>query len=365
MTPPEVARTSTEPAWLERWLWIVASACLLMIVVGGVVRLTHSGLSMTDWRPVTGVFPPLTEAAWQAEFSAYQLTPEYKKVNAGMSLAEFRSIFWPEFIHRVLGRVVGLVVAIPLLFGLVRGLFPTPVRLHVVGIGLLFLAQGVMGWLMVKSGLVDDPKVSPYRLALHLALALALFAWCLWLIFERRWSAIPNQIDRRTRELGSALLATVITQILLGALVAGHRAGHASDTFPFMHCQLIPHGLGADEPWILNLVDNPLTVHFEHRWFAFIVFALSLTLYLRLRQVSAPAPLRTAATALLHMLSLQILLGIATILTHVPVWLASLHQVGGVVVFGLAWLVFHQSRKGNVSAGGEVFAAGEPVTGDP
>ncbi len=344
-----------EPAWLVRWLWLVAAACVLMIVVGGVVRLTHSGLSMTNWRPVTGVVPPLTDAAWQAEFAAYRQTPEYEKVNAGMSLAEFRAIFWPEFIHRILGRVVGLVVALPLLIGLIRGQFRPGLRAHVVGIGLLFLAQGVMGWLMVKSGLVDDPKVSPYRLALHLSLAISLLAWCLWLIFQRRWRVSSDKIVGQLRSIANWLLGAVILQILVGALVAGHRAGHASDTFPLMHHRLIPLGMGVeDHPWLVNLVANPLTVHFEHRWFAFVVLGLALWLFLVVRRHDTRRPLGTAATALLHLLGLQILLGIATILTNVPVWLASLHQLGGVAVFACTWFVFHQTRQDTASASRQI-----------
>lgn len=334
-----------------RWLTAVAIACALMIAIGGLVRLTHSGLSMTNWRPITGVLPPLSEAAWQAEFEAYRQTPEYRQVNAGMSLADFQSIFWPEFIHRIIGRVVGLIVAVPLLIGLVRGLLPTGIRGHAIGIGLLFVGQGVMGWLMVKSGLVDDPKVSPYRLTLHLILALTLLAWCLWLIFERRFPRVPAAIQGRTRSLGNWLLGSVVVQIAMGALVAGHRAGHASDTFPLMHNQLIPQGLGAVEPWLANFVANPLTVHFEHRWFAFVVFGLGLTAFLHIRRLDRPPQvLQRAATSLLHMLSLQMVLGIATVLFNVPVWLASLHQVGGVAVFSLVWLIFYQTREGSVTA---------------
>ena len=336
---------SGEPAWLLRWLWFVAAACLLMVVVGGVVRLTHSGLSMTDWRPVSGIMPPLSAQQWQVEFDAYQQTPEYRHVNVGMSLAEFQTIFWPEFAHRLLGRVVGLVVAVPLLIGLVRRRFPPSLRPHVVGIGLLFLAQGVMGWLMVKSGLVDDPKVSPYRLALHLALALGLLAWCLALIFQRRWPPQPRLIAPRLRMLAHGMMAAVIAQILMGALVAGHRAGHASDTFPLMHNRLIPRGMGVDDPWLANLVANPLTIHFEHRWFAFVVMALATALFVHVRCQGGPPILRTATLALLYMLGLQILLGIATILTNVPIWLASIHQLGGVLVFALTCLVLQQTRQ--------------------
>ncbi|MBT7453304.1 MAG: COX15/CtaA family protein [Gemmatimonadetes bacterium] len=334
-----------EPAWLLRWLWLVAAACLLMIAVGGIVRLTHSGLSMTDWRPVAGILPPLSAQQWQVEFAAYQQTPEYQTVNTGMSLGEFQAIYWPEFVHRILGRVVGFVVAVPLLVGLVRRRFPLSLRPHVVGIGLLFLAQGVMGWLMVKSGLVDDPKVSPYRLALHLALALGLLAWCLTLIFQRRWPPQPGLIQPRLRMLAHGTMAAVIVQILLGALVAGYRAGHASDTFPLMHNRLIPGGMGVDDPWLANLVTNPLTIHFEHRWFAFLVMALATALFVHIRRQGGSPILRTAAMALLHMLVLQIVLGIATILTNVPIWLASLHQVGGVLVFALTCLVLQQTRQ--------------------
>ena len=351
-TEPELAsaRLQQEPAWLVRWLTAVAVACVLMIVVGGLVRLTHSGLSMTSWRPVTGVVPPMSDADWQVEFDAYRQTPEYRQVNAGMSLAEFQGIFWPEFIHRIIGRLVGLVVMLPLLHGLVRRQLPAGVRGHAIGIGLLFLGQGVMGWLMVKSGLVDDPKVSPYRLALHLSLALVLLAWCLWLVFQRRWPAVTAVITSRSRTLANWLLGTVIIQIVVGALVAGHRAGHASDTFPYMYHRLIPQGLGSHEPWLANFVANPLAVHLEHRWFAFVVIGLGVALFLHLRSQETSEPLRLASTALLHMLVLQIILGITTILYHVPVWLASLHQLGGVAIFGLVWLVFHQTRQGRQPA---------------
>ncbi|HJP33574.1 MAG TPA: COX15/CtaA family protein [Candidatus Latescibacteria bacterium] len=334
-----------EPAWLLRWLWAMALSCVLMVALGGLVRLTHSGLSMVDWQPVSGVLPPLSSDAWQAAFDAYQQTPEYQQVNAGMSLADFQMIFWPEFIHRILGRIVGLIVAVPLIVGLLRGLFPGRLRIHLVGIGLLFVAQGVMGWLMVKSGLVDDPKVSPYRLALHLALALTLLAWCLWLIFERRWPPAVGTADRSISRLAQGLLAVVVVQILFGALVAGHRAGYVSATFPKIHGHWIPEGLGRDPSWWANIVANPLTLHFEHRWLAFVALALAFALYYRLRQSKSPATLRRAGTALLCALHLQIALGIATILTFVPIWLASLHQMGAIAVLGCSWLIVQQTRR--------------------
>ncbi len=338
------AETRDEPTWLLCWLWVVALACVLMIALGGVVRLTHSGLSMVDWQPVTGVLPPLSAAAWQAAFEAYQQTPEYKQINAGMSLSDFRSIFWPEYIHRVLGRVVGLIVAAPLIIGLLRGLFPGRLRIHVVGIGLLFACQGVMGWLMVKSGIVDDPRVSPYRLALHLTLALVLLMWCLWLIFERRWPPVTGAVNTVVARLASALLALVALQIFFGALVSGYQAGYVSATFPLIHGQLVPAGLGSQPSWWANIVANPLTLHFEHRWLAFIVLACALSLHRQLRRQAVQRPLRRAGTAMLSMILVQITLGIATILTLVPVWLASLHQLGGIAVLSLAWLVFHQTR---------------------
>jgi cytochrome c oxidase assembly protein subunit 15 len=344
-TSAVAAESPLEPPWLQRWLVVVALATVVMIGLGGIVRLTHSGLSIVAWQPLAGVIPPLSAADWQSLFDAYRETPEYLKVNAGMSLADFQGIFWLEFIHRIIGRIVGLIVAVPLIVGLLRRQFGPGLRRHVVGIGLLFIAQGVMGWLMVKSGLVDDPKVSPYRLTLHLALALTLLAWCLWLIFQRRWPRVASAANRRTASLATALLATVGLQIVMGGLVAGHRAGHASATFPLMYGHLIPPGLGSISPWWSNLVANPLTVHFDHRWFAFLVLGLAVALYRQLHQQEAPAPLHQAGAALMHMLSLQIGLGIATILTHVPVWLASLHQLGGIAVFSLAWLVFHQTRE--------------------
>ncbi len=343
--PAAAVERHDEPTWLLRWLVLLALACVVMTSLGGVVRLTHSGLSMVDWRPVAGVLPPLSEAAWQAVFSAYQQTPEYIKINAGMSLADFRAIFWPEYIHRVLGRIVGLVVAVPLILGLLRGWFPRRLRVHLVGIGLLFVSQGVMGWLMVKSGLVNDPKVSPYRLALHLGLALALLAWCLWLIFERRWPPIAGAVSQCTARWASLQLGAVVLQILLGALVSGHRAGFVSDTFPLIRGQWIPMGLGSASSWWVNIVANPLMLHFEHRWFAFVLLGIALTFHRQLRRYAAPAPLRKVGTAILLLLHLQIALGIITILALVPTWLASLHQLGGIAVLSLTWLAFHQTRR--------------------
>ena len=321
-----------------RWLLFVCTLILILIIFGGWVRLTRSGLSIVEWNVITGVIPPLNEADWQSEFDKYKQSPEYQKINFDMPLEEFKFIYHMEFWHRFLGRIAGLSFVLPLLYFLRRGVIPrTSVPVY-SGIGLLFALQGLIGWLMVKSGLDDRPSVSHIRLTFHLSGALILLATCLWQAFKH---IIPNERKAHSTPLAlpSVLFfAALYIQIAAGGLLAGLKAGYISDTFPLMFGQLIPDGLFNLTPAWINLLDSAPMVHFQHRWFAFIVLGLAVWLYFRGRAPSVAPLLRTSTTAVLGIALLQVLLGIATVVGGMPIALASLHQATAVALFGAGLL---------------------------
>ena len=328
---------------LAIWLFVVSCSVIGMVALGGWVRLTGSGLSMVDWHVVTGIVPPLSAEAWTRAFDDYRQTPEYAKINVGMTLDAFRTIYYREYIHRIAGRLAGLGFVLPLLYFLGRGTIPWRRCAPYLGIGLLFAGQGLMGWLMVQSGLVDAPHVSHYRLTLHLLLAVALLAACLWLGFNHAGATSSGAAATRvTRKLSTALLVTVCVQIGIGGLVAGLKAGHVAATFPKMRGQWVPDGLWALSPWISNPLANALTVHFEHRWFAFVILILGLLLWRQARREQTPPSLPLCTSLLVTLCMGQIMLGIATIAWGVPVWAASLHQVAGLLLFSLALLIRHR-----------------------
>ena len=317
-----------------------------MIALGGWVRLTGSGLSMVDWHVVTGVVPPLSEVDWEQTFDEYRKTPEYVKINVGMTMDEYRTIYYREYIHRIAGRLAGLGVALPLLLFLVRGTIPWRRSAPYLGIGVLFAFQGLMGWLMVQSGLVDMPHVSHLRLTLHLMLAIALLGGCLWLWFDHAMEAPPTASavpSTATVKLSLALLVAVCVQIALGGLMAGLKAGHVSATFPQIRGQWVPDGLWASSPWLSNLFANALTVHFEHRWFAFAILILGVLLWRQVRRDGASL-LPACAALFIAICCGQILLGIATIAWGVPIATALTHQVAGLSLFGLALFIYHRVR---------------------
>ena len=332
---------------VANWLFLVGIGIAALVIFGGWVRLSHSGLSMAEWRPLTGLLPPLSAEAWENAFGLYRDTPEYRIVNAGMTLADFKSIYWMEYIHRVLGRVVGLAYAVPLLVFLARRVIPMT-RLPAFGlIGLLFAAQGVLGWWMVKSGLVNEPAVSQYRLAAHLLLALGLMGACLWLGLNYRLSrATTSSAAAALRVPAVLFLAVVAVQIASGALMAGLKAGWVSATFPKMLGQWIPAGLWSQEPWIRNIFENQFTVHFQHRWLAFLVLATAVGLALRARRTELGGFLRRAASWALYLVVGQILVGVVVIFQGVPAWAASIHQTVGVATLALAVSIYHQTLHG-------------------
>ncbi|MFT5089062.1 MAG: cytochrome c oxidase assembly protein subunit 15 [Candidatus Latescibacterota bacterium] len=325
------------------WLLFVCTLITILIVFGGWVRLTRSGLSIVEWNVLVGVVPPLNENAWQNEFAKYQQSPEYQQVNSGMALDEFKFIYHMEFWHRFLGRIAGLSYVIPLFFFLLRGAIARERIPAYLGIGLLFALQGLVGWLMVKSGLVDRPSVSHLSLTLHLSCALMLLAACLWLAFDYLLPATQKQVPIKLRRLSVLFFLALCVQIAAGGLVAGLKAGYLSDTFPLMFGQIIPDGLWAMTPTITNLFDNPALVHFQHRWFAFSVLGLAIALSFYGRDRALPSLLRTSTRLVLIITLLQVALGIGTVLGGMPIFVASLHQAVAVALFSTSLFACHRA----------------------
>ena len=326
---------------IGRWLMVCCGVLLALVMLGGATRLTESGLSIVDWRPVTGVLPPLGDAAWQAEFQRYQDSPQYTKVNQGMALGDFKLIFWYEFAHRLLARVLGLAFALPLLVFWLRGMIPPRLRWPLLGILALGAAQGYMGWFMVKSGLVDIPRVSHYRLAAHLSLALLIYGSMFWLALRTLW---PQRAPARPLGgLSMFLLGLLAVTIIFGAFVAGMRAGLVYNTFPLMNGHLVPPGMDAFQPLWLNVFENPVAVQFVHRCLALTTFAVVAGLWLSWCRAELVPAQRHALNTLAAMTLVQVGLGIATLIYHVPVALGTLHQGGAVLLLSAVLAMRHWS----------------------
>ena len=321
-------------------VWLLACCTLLfvLIVVGGVTRLTRSGLSIFEWQPLLGTLPPLNESQWLETFEKYKLTPEYKLVNFGMSLAAFKGIFWWEYIHRLLGRLLGLVFLVPYAWFLVQRRLDRRTAVKLAAVFLLGAAQGAMGWYMVKSGLVDDPRVSHYRLTAHLGLAFAIFAAMLWIALDMlkpKATVAPARL-RTLARAALAVAAIVFLMVLTGGLVAGIRAGYAYNTFPLMNGHIVPPEIMLIEPWYLNFFNNMATVQFDHRLLAWVLVIAIALMWIATRSRETPPRARVAAHFLLVAIALQFSLGIATLLLRVPVVLGAAHQGGAVIVFAAA-----------------------------
>src|ERR1700744_2604751 len=333
-----VSAAQTKDLRSVRW-WLVAVAALIavMVLVGGGTRLTESGLSIVEWKPVTGSLPPLNEAAWTQAFDAYKAIPQYRQMNAGMSLAEFKTIFWLEWSHRLLGRVIGMAYLLPFLWFLWRGVVGGELKRRLWGIFALGALQGVVGWWMVASGLSERVEVSHYRLATHLVLALLIFAAIVWPL--RRLAARPPVIaTARLRATGAILVVLTFVQLYLGALVAGLRAGKIYNTWPGIDGGLIPSAarLFFEQPWWRNLFDNTLTVQFEHRMTAYTLLLLALLHALDAITARADAVVIRGALWLVAAITLQATLGILTLLNQVPIDLALTHQAVAILVLTLA-----------------------------
>ena len=323
------------------WLFACCALVFAMVVVGGITRLTHSGLSIVEWQPIMGTLPPLDEAAWQETFAKYQLSPEFRQRNFDMTLAEFKGIFWWEYFHRLLGRVIGLVFLLPFLYFLARGRIDRPLGWRLAGVFVLGGLQGGVGWLMVKSGLVDDPRVSSLRLAAHLGMAFLIYAAMLWiglgLVAPARSRAGSGAVA-----WSRALAMLVFVMVLSGALVAGIHAGYAYNTFPTMNGQWIPDEVLMIEPAWKNFIYNMATVQLDHRVIALLVVAVSaVAWWLARSDREASAAARAWANVLAAAVVLQVCAGIATLLLVVPVPLAAAHQGGAVVVFTCALGLAH------------------------
>jgi cytochrome c oxidase assembly protein subunit 15 len=374
MVNANAAPQITRPLLVQRWLYAVAFIVALMVSVGGFVRLSRAGLSIVEWDVVTGVLPPMGDVAWDAEFSAYKQSPEGQMVNADMALPEYKRIFLIEWFHRLVARLAGLFLVLPLAWFLFRGIIPWRRSGPYLFVALLFGFQGFLGWYMVTSGLVDRPSVSHLRLATHLIAALILLALTLWTALslgdgdgdgEKKLSGdaatgadtgtlrIASEFDR-PRRLGVLLMALVVLQIAYGAFVAGLKAGHISNTWPLMFGQLVPAGLLSQyEPAWRNLFDAHATVHFIHRWLAFGVLLAAIGLWWLLRSQGGTGlkRVRRLSAALALVVAWQILLGIGTILMNVAMPMALLHQATGVLVFALVVVVNFGLRRPQGSAG--------------
>ena len=336
LAQPAAAEASSRPLAIANWLLFVAGLVFLMVVVGGITRLTESGLSITEWNPIRGAVPPLTDAEWRHAFDLYRQTPEYRQINgpAGMDLAAFKFIFFWEWLHRLIGRLIGLAFALPLIWFAVKRAIPRGYGWKLVALLLLGGSQGLLGWYMVMSGLIDRTDVSHLRLSAHLLLALFIMAALIWAALDLRDLARTgqNRPARLTRE--SAVTALILfIQLLLGAWVAGLNAGYVAGDWPTMQGRLFPDGVDWSQGVVHALTNDPYLLHFLHRWWAFVV-VVALVVFARKVKPIEPK----ASTAIHNAFGTQILLGIATVMTGMNILLAVLHQaVGALVVAAFAW----------------------------
>jgi heme a synthase len=347
-TPAAPVTPSASDRAIAAWLLACCVLLFAIIVVGGITRLTHAGLSITEWQPIIGVLPPLSEADWQVAFDKYRQTPEYLQVNKGMTLESFKRIFWWEYVHRLLGRLIGIAFLVPLVGFAMWRRIPRGYGWKLAGIFALGGLQGALGWYMVKSGLVDDPRVSQFRLTAHLTLAFLIFGAMLWLalsLLHRRRARRLTDEARSARRWASVVLALVLAMVVTGGFVAGIRAGFAYNTFPLMNGAIIPPEILMLEPAWRNFFWNMATVQFDHRVLALLLVLAVAVLWWKLRPSTGVARrARVAGTALLAVLVMQVAVGILTLVFVVPLPLAAVHQAGAVLVFALAINVLHTLR---------------------
>ena len=328
--------------------WLAATAFMVfaMMLIGAITRLTESGLSMVEWRPLIGALPPLSEAEWQRVFDLYRATSEYQIDNAGMSLAEFKEIFWWEYIHRLWGRLIGAVFAIPFFVFLALRRIPVGLTPHLWILLFLGGLQGVIGWWMVKSGFVDRTDVSQYRLAVHLGLAFVILAYLVWLVLGQLWPLPASQTPapRGFRRLGAWCHVVIFATVLSGALVAGLNAGLLHNDWPFMTGELVPEGLFVLSPTWLNFFENETTVQFDHRLLAYLTLAVVSVAWWRARSIDLHDRARLAVNAMTVMVWVQACLGVSTLMLQVPLGLAVAHQAGAATSFCLSIWVMKELR---------------------
>jgi heme a synthase len=346
---------------IRLWLYCVATLIFAMVAVGGATRLTESGLSITEWQPVTGALPPLNDAQWQTEFKKYQAIPQYRELNAGMSLADFKTIYWWEWAHRLIGRIIGIVFFVPLVWFLWRGWIPRRRRAGLWIILALGVLQGAIGWWMVTSGLVGRVEVSQYRLATHLVMACLIYVAVLWT--GTRWrdkteEAACGKLDhaappKRIRTGAVGLLVLLLAQIYLGALVAGLRAGHAYNTWPLIDGGIVPQAsrLLFEAPLWRNFFENPLTVQFDHRMLGYVVALIAIVHLFNVARLVKPGPVFAGAVLVAAAVIAQAALGIWTLLTVAALPLALFHQGTAMLALTLATIHAATTVPAKVSAG--------------
>ncbi len=334
----------TQNRAVKHWLFIFAAVVAFLVVFGGFVRLTRSGLSIVEWNPISGTVPPLSQAAWQEEFAKYQQSPEFKQINFNMTLEQYQYIFWVEWIHRFIARMAGLVYAIPVFYFLFTKRIPFKEFGIYFVMGLLFISQAFAGWIMVASGLNDRPAVSHFNLTIHLLLALSLLGLALWTAFGHKYGfRAPGKKIKWSSpsKLALTYFVLLILQISYGGMTAGLKAGHVSSTWPLMFGKLIPPNLFIS---IVDLVETPQTIVFIHRWFAFAVLIAALVMYNQARKENYHVETRNGLLWLVAAVALQITLGILTIVSFVNIVLAQLHQATAVGLFALGVYFIHRFR---------------------
>lgn len=338
----------TQNRAVMKWLFVFAFIVAFLVVFGGIVRLTRSGLSIVEWNPVSGIVPPIGEQAWAEEFAKYQQTPEFIHINSWMKVDDYKFIFYLEWVHRFIARLAGLAYAFPVFFFLFRKSIPWKEFGVYFVMGILFISQAFMGWYMVASGLVDRPAVDHFRLTIHLLFALTLLALALWTAFGHKYGFPDTTKTAKwstVSKLAVASLIILLIQISYGGLVAGLKAGHVSNTWPLMLGQWIPKGIfGASGFDWNNLIAVPQTVVYIHRWFAFVGLLAVPYVYWQAKKRNYPAEIQRGLAWLIVAVTTQITLGVYVVLTNVNVPLASIHQAGAVTLFWLAIFFIHRLR---------------------
>jgi cytochrome c oxidase assembly protein subunit 15 len=335
---------SSQNRAVAAWLLACCALVFAMVVVGGITRLTHSGLSIVEWQPIVGTLPPLDDAQWAEAFHKYQATPEFRLRNRDMTLAGFKGIFWWEYFHRLLGRLVGVVFFVPLAYFIARGRVRGTLAWKLAGIFALGGLQGAVGWYMVKSGLVDEPRVASLRLASHLGMALLILGSMLWVALSL---LVPRAVpaSKGARVHAAVLAALVFVMVLTGALVAAIHAGLAYNTYPKMNGHWVPPEILSLAPWWRNFVYNMATVQFVHRALAALIVLTAVALWIRLPRAGASHASRIWSDLLLLAIAGQVTAGITTLLMRVPIPIAALHQSGAVIVFTCALALLHSVRR--------------------
>jgi len=335
-------------------IWL-ASCCFLiflMIIIGGITRLTDSGLSIVEWHPLTGLLPPINSNAWNEVFSQYQKTPEFQLLNPSMSIQEFKPIFWMEYLHRMWGRMLAIIYLLPMIFFIATRRIQRKIYPHLLIIFLLGFFQGLLGWFMVKSGLVDRPDVSHYRLTVHLMLAIFIYSYLFWIFLKVYRPDNRVIVSKKTifiRKLSTIVLVLILTTLASGGLVAGLDAGSIYNTFPLMGDSLIPSEVMVLKPWFTNFGENVVTVQLQHRILGVITSIFVILLWIKAKATNVTNGMNLVINCLAVMTGLQIILGITTLVLASPIILASLHQANSIIVLTLSIWLKHKTEKLRIS----------------